>query len=196
MPEDRSRPPTALDRALGAALAELTSAAAPRDLRGRVLARLSAEHARSRGGGSRVRWVVALPAAAGIALVLAGAWLARRTGPTPREASRAVTAVSPAPSAMAPAAPPARLVAPVAPRVARSAPPGRPAGEPRGSVPRTAHMPAGGDQGPGLPSLEPPAALRAADLATVETRVPSPIDVPSLRIAPLADVEDGGLGLP
>jgi hypothetical protein len=199
MPEDRSRTATSLDRALDAALADLTSTAPPRDLRGRVLARLSAQGARPRRSGWPVRWTVALPAAAAmVAMILGGVWFTHRPGArTARETPPSVAAVAPAPVATPPAAePPASPVARVAPRVARAARHGRPSSEPRRPVAPTGWVPAGGDEASGLPLLEPPASLRAADLATVDMPEPSPIEVPSLRIEPLADVEDGGLGLP
>jgi hypothetical protein len=175
------------------ALAELTSAAPSRGLRERVLARVSADDARRVRSAVPLRWTVALAAAVG-ALTLAGIWLTHRTGgSTSPEASPAVAA-SPTPVADAPAAqPPSGAVAPVAPRHARQ---GRPASAARGPATRTAPAPAGGDETAGLPPLEPPAALWTADLAAVETRAPLPIEVPSLRIEPLADVENGRPGLP
>lgn len=199
MPEDRSRTGTSLDRALDAALADLTSAAPPRDLRGRVLARLSAGDAGPRRSGWPVRWAVALPAAAAVgAMTVAGVWLTHRTGGrTPGETRPSQALASPAPLVTPLAAePPARSVAPVAPRLFRAARHDRPASEPRRPVAPIARVPAGGDEASGLPPLEPPASLRPSDLAIVETREPSPIEVPSLRIEPLADLEDGGLGLP
>jgi hypothetical protein len=199
MPEDRSRTATSLDRALDAALADLASTAPPEDLRERVLARLSAGDARPRRSGWPARWTVALPAAAAVTAIALGViWLTRTTGArTPREAAPSVAAATPAPIATPHVAElPATPVAPVAPRVFRAARHGRPASGPRRSVAPIASVPAGGDEASGLPPLEPPASLRPSDLAIVETREPLPIEVPSLRIEPLAALEDGGLGLP
>lgn len=198
MPEDRARTGTSLDRALEAALADLTSAAPAAGLRQRVLARVSAGNAQPRRSALPVRWSVALPAAAAVvAMILGGVWLTHRTGTRTLREAPSVARVSPSPLATPLAVePPASPVAPVAPRVSRAARHGQPASESPRPVAPAVTVQAGGDEASGLPPLEPPASLRAAELATVETREPSAIEVPSLLIEPLADLEDGGLGLP
>jgi hypothetical protein len=202
MPDQRERAGTELDRALDAALADLTAAPAPADLRPRVLARIAARPGEPRGSAFRLRWSVALPAAAAIAAVVwSGVWLNRRMGrgtvgeekrpvaivaPTRPAGPLGTSSVGPAPAADRGGAPPTPV------RTARAAPRRRPA--PAATIPSAAGVlpsPAVDDPA-ALPPLDPPAPVFPTELVLASTREPVPIDVPSLRVEPLAPPGDEG----
>jgi hypothetical protein len=189
MPDERKRAGTELDRALEGALADLTAAPAPADLRQRVLARIAARPAEPRRSALRVRWNVALPAAAAMAAVVwSGFWLTRRIGPgTAGEQKPSVAVVAPTVPALPVVAPPTTPV-----RTARDTPPRRPA--PAATVQTAAGvLPSRAVDDPGaLPPLDPPAPVSPTELVLASTREPIPIEVPSLQVEPLASPGDEG----
>jgi hypothetical protein len=191
MPDRRG--PADLDEALDVALRGLTDAPAT-DLRARVLARIAGAAA-ARPALPRIRWSLALPAAAVLAAVAWSGWAIRRSGPgrpSPAVVTAAVPVESPvSPSTTATMRPAPAVPASVSPRA--RALPRRPAER---TLVAGRSRTVEDDEPAGLSPLSPPAPILAAALAAVPTRSPSPLDVPALTVEPLADVADASPGLP
>jgi hypothetical protein len=202
------QPPADLDEALDAVLRGLTDAR-PADLRARVLARIAGDAGDAGVGPSpaRVRWSVALPAAAVIAAVAwSGWWASPRnipppTGPAAAAVAAARPAQSPASPSIASAVRPAPAPAPDrAPERRRGAVSARGRAL-TGRLAESTHLavrsrPDEEDEPAGLPPLTAPVPITTAALDDVPTRGPSPIDVPALTVEPLADVAEASPGLP